>query len=70
MGNKCPDYIANDRMAEEFIVQIEILSNGVDAETVDGGVCFHLPHADVTLFECDHCRIKSHCGYWKDQEAA
>ena len=70
MRNKCPNYVANDRLAEEYILQIEILSDGVDAETVDGGVCFHLPHADVTLFECDHCSIKTHCLHWQEQRAA
>ena len=61
MRNRCSDYIANDRIAEEFIIQISILSDGVTAETDEGGVLFRLTKTSVTIFECDCCTLRANC---------
>ena len=61
MGNKCVNYVANERLAEEIISQIEILATWVEAETTNEGVCFHIQRGDVTVFECDHCKIRGRC---------
>ena len=61
MGNRCVNYVANERLCDEFLAQIEILSVGIEAYAFDGGVCFHTGGLDITLFECDFCEIRCNC---------
>ena len=61
MGHRCVNYVTNERLVDEFLAQIEIISMGIKAEAVEGEVCFRIVYGYVTLLECDYCEFRCHC---------